>query len=264
MSLKTVSFGIWQRLLLSCMLVLLSAGAYAQATLTVRGSVLDADTREPMIGVSVMEKGTANGAITNIDGQFVLQGVRRDATIVFSYIGYQDLELAAGRASGEILISEDDKTLSEVVVVGYGTQKKVNLSGAGSAVEGEKLAGKPSSDVLSAMQGELPGVAVLRSSGEPGSETSGIRIRGFSSANATSALVLIDGVEGDLSLLNADDIESISVLKDASACAIYGARAASGVVLVTTKSGSEGKPKITYSGYYAINTPGNMPERLPA
>ena len=264
MSLKTVSFGIWQRLLLSCMLVLLSAGAYAQATLTVRGSVLDADTREPMIGVSVMEKGTANGAITNIDGQFVLQGVRRDATIVFSYIGYQDLELAAGRASGEILISEDDKTLSEVVVVGYGTQKKVNLSGAVSAVEGEKLAGKPSSDVLSAMQGELPGVAVLRSSGEPGSETSGIRMRGFSSANATSALVLIDGVEGDLSLLNADDIESISVLKDASACAIYGARAASGVVLVTTKSGSEGKPKITYSGYYAINTPGNMPERLPA
>ena len=97
MSLKTVSIGIWQRLLLSCMLVLLSAGAYAQATLTVRGSVLDADTREPMIGVSVMEKGTANGAITNIDGQFVLQGVRRDATIVFSYIGYQDLELAAGR-----------------------------------------------------------------------------------------------------------------------------------------------------------------------
>ena len=264
MSLKTVTIGIWQRLFLGCLLVLLSAGAYAQATLTVRGSVLDAVTREPMIGVSVMEKGTSNGAITNIDGQFVLQGVRRDATIVFSYIGYQDLELAAGRASGEILMSEVDRTLSEVVVVGYGTQKKVNLSGAVSAVDGEKLAGKPSSDVLSAMQGELPGVAVLRSSGEPGSETSGIRIRGFSSANATSALVLIDGVEGDLALLNADDIESISVLKDASACAIYGARAASGVVLVTTKSGSEGKPKITYSGYYAINTPGNMPERLPA
>ena len=107
-------------------------------------------------------------------------------------------------------------------------------------------------------------MAVLRNSGEPGSESSGLRIRGFSSVNATSALVLIDGVEGDLALLNADDIESISVLKDASACAIYGARAASGVVLVTTKSGTEGKPKISYSGYYAVNTPGNMPKRLPA
>jgi TonB-linked SusC/RagA family outer membrane protein len=211
-----------------------------------------------------MEKGTANGAITDIDGKFVLQQVRPGASIVFSYVGYVDLELSVARASGEILMTEDDKTLSEVVVVGYGTQKRANLSGAVSAVDGDKLAAKPSSDVLSAMQGELPGVAVLRSSGEPGSETSGLRIRGFSSVNATSALVLIDGVEGDLALLNADDIESISVLKDASACAIYGARAASGVVLVTTKSGTEGKPKISYSGYYAINTPGNMPERLPA
>ncbi len=218
MKLKALSTGIWQPLIVGCWLFLLSAAAWAQGPLTVRGTVLDATTHEPMIGVSVIEQGTSNGAITDMDGHFVLQQVRQRATIQFSYVGYLDLTLP--------------------VAVGYGTQKRANLSGAVSAVEGDKLAAKPTSDVLSAMQGELPGVAVLRSSGEPGSETSGIRIRGFSSANATSALVLIDGVEGDLSLLNADDIESISVLKDASASAIYGARAASGVVLVTTKSGS--------------------------
>lgn len=264
MKLKALSTGIWQPLIVGCWLFLLSAAAWAQGPLTVRGTVLDATTHEPMIGVSVIEQGTSNGAITDMDGHFVLQQVRQRATIQFSYVGYLDLTLPVANASGEILMREDDKTLSEVVVVGYGTQKRANLSGAVSAVEGDKLAAKPTSDVLSAMQGELPGVAVLRSSGEPGSETSGIRIRGFSSANATSALVLIDGVEGDLSLLNADDIESISVLKDASASAIYGARAASGVVLVTTKSGSEGKARISYNGYYAVNTPGNMPERLPA
>ena len=214
MKLKTLSTGIWQPLVVGCLLLLLSAGAWAQGSLTVRGSVVDASTREPMIGVSVMEQGTRNGVVTDLDGNFVLQHVKSGATIRFSYVGFKDVTLPAAKASGEIVMEEDDKTLTEVVVVGYGTQKKVNLSGAVSAVDGEKLAAKPSSDVLSAMQGELPGVAVLRSSGEPGSETSGLRIRGFSSVNATGALVLIDGVEGDLGLLNADDIESISVLKE--------------------------------------------------
>lgn len=138
------------------------------------------------------------------------------------------------------------------------------MSGAVSSISGDAIAAKPATDVLSAMQGEMPGVAILRSGGEPGAESSGIRIRGFSSANSTSTLVLVDGVESDLSLINPNDIESISVLKDAAACAIYGARAASGVVLVTTKSGSEGKTRVSYNGYYGFNLPGNMPERLPA
>ena len=263
MRLKTVSWEITRLMIVGCLFFLFDVGAFAQGSRSISGTVLDASTNEPMIGVSVIEKGTSNGTVTDIDGKFVLS-VRQNATVSFSYVGYVTRELAANRASGTILLTEDDKTLSEVVVVGYGTQKKVNLSGAVTAVEGDKLAGKPTSDVLSAMMGEMPGVAILRSSGEPGSETSGLRIRGFSSVNNTSALVLIDGVEGDLALLNADDIESISVLKDASACAIYGARAASGVVLVTTKSGEEGKPKISYNGYYAVNTPANMPERLPA
>ncbi|MBP5277168.1 MAG: TonB-dependent receptor, partial [Prevotella sp.] len=264
MRLKTVSWEIIRLMFVGCLFFLFDVGALAQGSRTVSGTVLDASTNDPMIGVSVVEKGTSNGTVTDIDGKFTLNVVNPGATISFSYVGYVTRELAASRVAGNVLLTEDDKTLSEVVVVGYGTQKRVNLSGAVTAVDGEKLAGKPTSDVLSAMMGEMPGVAVLRSSGEPGSETSGLRIRGFSSANTTSTLVLIDGMEGDLSLLNADDIESISVLKDASACAIYGARAAAGVVLVTTKSGGEGKPKISYNGYYAINTPGNMPERLPA
>lgn len=264
MSLKTLSTRIWRPLMMGCLLSLLNVEVWAQGSQTVKGTVLDASTREPMIGVSVLEKGTSNGVITDLDGNFVINGVKSNATLSFSYVGFVTRELSVVKANGIILLKEDDKTLSEVVVVGYGTQKKVNLSGAVSAVDGEKLAAKPSSDVLSAMQGELPGVAVLRSSGQPGNETSGLRVRGFSSVNSTSTLVLIDGIEGDLALLNADDIESISVLKDASACAIYGARAASGVVLVTTKSGAEGKTKISYNGYYAVNTPGNMPERLPA
>ena len=169
MKLKNLSTGIGQSLIISCLLLLMSSGAFAQGSLSINGSVLDASTREPLIGVSVTEKGTSNGTVTNMDGIFTLQ-VKRGATIAFSYVGYRDLEVSAARASGEILLQEDDQTLSEVVVVGYGTQKKVNLSGAVSAVEGDKLAAKPTSDVLSAMQGELPGVAVLRSSGEPGSE----------------------------------------------------------------------------------------------
>ena len=264
MNLKTIFSRMKRLMLISCMILMCDVGAFAQSIQNVKGTVLDASTQEPMIGVTVREKGTTNGAVTDINGNFTLNNVKKGADIVFSYVGYNTRSVPASRASGTILMDEEKNALNEVVVVGYGTQKKANLSGAVSAVDGEKLAAKPSSDVLAAMQGEMPGVTVLRSSGEPGSETSGLRIRGFSSANSTSTLVLIDGVEGDLSLLNADDIESISVLKDAAASAIYGARAAAGVVLVTTKIGADEKPRINYNGYYAVNLPGNMPERLPA
>jgi TonB-linked SusC/RagA family outer membrane protein len=159
-------------------------------------------------------------------------------------------------------MNEDTRQIEEVVVVGYGTQKKVNLTGAVSAVSGKDIASKAATDVLSAMQGQMPGVAVLRSSGQPGSETSGLRIRGFSSANDANALILIDGVEGSLTLLNPQDIESVSVLKDAAAASIYGARAAGGVVLVTTKKGDSQKLRVSYNGSFGINMPGNMPQRM--
>src|SRR5690606_16862702 len=154
------------------------------------------------------------------------------------------------------------ENLDEVVVVGYGTQKKVNLSGAVSQVAGEELVDRPNVNLTSALQGVLPGVAVTRSSGNPGDEGSGIRVRGFSSANSMSALVLVDGIEMDLNLINPDDVESISVLKDASASAIYGARAAGGVILVTTKKGKAGKPVVNYNNYYGVNIAARRPERL--
>lgn len=244
-------------------LFLSTLGLNAQNAMKITGQVVDASSNEPLIGVSILEKGTNNGIISDLDGRFTLQ-VNKNSLIVFSYIGYQTVELKVSAVKGKIALKEDSKMLQEVVVVGYGTQKKVNLSGAVSSIDGETLAAKPTTDVLSALQGEMPGVAVLRSGGEPGAETSGMRIRGFSSANSTSTLVLIDGVEGDMTLLNPNDIESISVLKDAAACAIYGARAAAGVVLITTKSGKEGKIRVSYNGYLGFNTPGNMPERLPA
>lgn len=247
----------------SCLLFISDIDLLAQNNINIKGQVQDAITKEPLIGVSVQVKGTTNGVITDLDGNFALKATP-NSTIRFSYIGYNPQEIKSEKIQGIILMNEDSKTLQEVVVVGYGTQKKVNLSGAVSAIDGAQIAAKPSTDVLSALQGEMPGVAVLRSSGQPGSESSGMRIRGFSSVNSTSTLVLIDGVEGDMSLLNADDIASISVLKDAAAASIYGARAAAGVVLVTTKNGTAGKPKITYSGSYTINLPGNMPKRLPA
>lgn len=260
---KIFSWKLMQLFCLCCMLFLSDLGAFAQNSITIKGQVVDAGTNETLIGVSIQEKGTTNGAITDMDGNYTLK-VAENSTIVFSYIGYQTVELKAAAARGVIKLKEDSETLQEVVVVGYGVQKKVNLSGSVSAIDGEQIAAKPSSDVMSALQGELPGVAVLRSSGQPGSESSGMRIRGFSSVNSTSTLVLIDGIEGDMTLLNPNDIESISVLKDAASAAIYGARAAAGVVLITTKSGTEGKPRINYNGYFSFNTPGNMPERLPS
>ena len=242
--------------------ILLAGTSNVYAQDVVKGVVTDA-TGEPMVGVTVREQNTNNGVVTDINGDFILK-VKPNSVIQFTYVGYKPLEVPASKASGTIVMEENSEQLDEVVVVGYGTQRKVNLSGAVSAIDGDKIAAKPATDVLSALQGEVPGLQVLRSSGEPGAETSGMRVRGFSSANATSTLVLIDGVEGDMTLLNPNDIASVSVLKDAAACAIYGARAAAGVILVTTKSGSEGKVKVSYNGFIGFNKPGIMPERVTA
>lgn len=222
------------------------------------------DNFGPVVGANVSIKGTTIGSITDMDGKFSFDAPE-NGILVVSFIGYTTQEIPVkGKNEFIITLKEDTELLDEVVVVGYGTQKKVNLSGSVSAIEGEQIASKPSTDVLSALQGEMPGVTITRGGGQPGAEGTGVQIRGYSSVNDTKALVLIDGVEGDMSMLNADDIESISVLKDAASCAIYGARAAAGVILVTTKNGTEGKPKISYNGYVSFNIPGNMPERVPA
>lgn len=231
--------------------------------ITVNGKVVDIGN-EPLAGVDISVKGIANGTVSDENGQFILAVPDENTVLVFSYIGYISQEQRIGSNRNlQIVMKEDLRNLEEVVVVGYGTQKKVNLTGSVSAISGEDISSKASTDVLSALQGQMPGVTVLRSSGQPGSETSGLRIRGFSSVNGVDALILIDGIEGDLTLLNAQDIESVSVLKDASAASIYGSRAAGGVVLVTTKKGNAQKVKVAYNGSFGINSPGNMPERMP-
>lgn len=251
-------------MLVTCLVMFAGSSLRAQNK-TLSGTVTAVDgSRLP--GVTVVIKGTSTGAVTDSDGNYSLKVADSTIPLVFSFVGMDSKEVAInGQSVVNVTLSESTIDLEEVVAIGYGVQKKVNLTGAVAVIDGESIANKTSPDVLSAMQGEMPGVAVLRSSGQPGAETSGIRIRGFSSVNSTSALVLIDGVEGDMTLINSNDIESVSILKDAAAAAIYGARAAAGVILITTKSGGKsGEVKVTYNGYFGVNTPGIMPERVTA
>jgi TonB-linked SusC/RagA family outer membrane protein len=233
---------------------------------TITGTI--SDDLGPVAGANIVIKGTTMGVISDMEGHFILEKVPENATVIISYIGYITEEIViTNQTHLNVMLREDAIGVEEVVVVGYGIQKKVNLTGAVAAVSGDEIASKPSANALSSMQGVLPGVSVLRSSGRPGgemdSETNGLQIRGMSSAGKANALVLIDGVEGDIALLNANDIESISVLKDAAAASIYGARAAAGVVLVTTKKGRSGeRAKISYNGSFGVNIPSLMPERL--
>lgn len=216
----------------------------------------------PIAGVNITLKGTSTVVTTDSKGQYAINAPA-GSTLVFSIAGFLNQEqVVDDRTSINITLAENPVALENVVVVGYGNQKKVNLSGAVAQVSGKELTNRPVPNVTGALQGVLPGVTVVRGSGQPGDEGYNIRIRGFSSANSANALVLVDGIEQDLNLLDANDIESISFLKDASASAIYGARAAAGVMLVTTKQGTAGKTKISYNTYYGINITARQPERL--
>ena len=250
-------------LLSFCILLLLQFSvqcAWAQ-TRKLEGTVMDSKGA-PMSGVSVTVKGGTGGVATNEQGYYTINA-GNGAILVFSYAGFTSKEEPTdGRTTINVALTESSAVLDDVVVIGYGTQKKVNLSGAVAQVEGKDLINRPVPNLTGALQGVLPGVTVTRGSGKPGEEGFGIRIRGFSSANQASALVLVDGIEQDLNLLDPNDIESISVLKDASASAIYGARAASGVILVTTKQGSGGKTRISLNSYYGLNITARQPQRL--
>lgn len=227
----------------------------------VTGTVIDS-SRSPMAGVTVLLKGTGIYATTDNKGLFTINAPL-GGTLSFSYTGYLTREeKITANLKMEVVLFENPNSLENVVVVGYGSQRKANLSGAVAQVSGKDLINRPVPNVTGALQGVLPGVTVLRGSGKPGEEGYGIRIRGFSSSNAASALVLVDGMEQDLNLIDPNDIESISVLKDASASAIYGARAASGVILVTTKQGVAGKTRVNVSSYYGLNITARQPERL--
>ena len=224
-----------------------SAGAMAQS-LRVTGTVTSGDTGEALVGATVMVKGTSTGTATNIDGNYEIM-VSKGATLVFSYVGYSSREVKVTSAKVDVALLEDDSMLDDLVVIGYGVQKKKLLTGATSQINGEEIAKMNTTNPLQAMQGQLPGVNIATNSGQPGSSMK-VTIRGLGTIGNSSPLYLIDGIGGDISTLNPADIESIDVLKDAASAAIYGAQAANGVVLITTKSGKEGKAKVTFDGYF--------------
>lgn len=214
---------------------------------------------EPVIGANVVVKGSTNGTITDVEGRFSIEAAP-NALLQVSYIGYVTQEVPVGNKNNLVIsIHEDTQRLEEVVVVGYGSQKKVNLTGAVEQVTSEVFEGRPTANVTQMLEGVVPNLNISLSDGKPG-RTADFNVRGAGSINGGSALILIDGVEGDPSLLNPNDIESVSVLKDAAASAIYGARAPFGVVLITTKNATEGRPKITYSSNYSMQSPQNVPD----
>ncbi len=236
------------RLMLTFSFLMLSALGFAQKT--VSGTVVDA-TGEPVIGASVIVKGTSTGTVTDFDGNFTIQNVPESATLVFSYVGFRTQNAAvAGKSQINVTLEEDKQLLDEVVVVGYGVQRKSDVTGALTRVGEKELNAKPVSNAFEALQGKAAGVDIT-SSERPGTVGS-IMIRGTRSLNASSApLYVVDGVplqSGGIEALNPRDIESIDILKDASSTAIYGSRGANGVVLVTTKRGQEGKTQLSYSG----------------
>ena len=223
----------------------------------VGGTVLDA-SGQPVVGAVVMVPGTNNAAVTDVDGHFSIRVEAGEASLEVSCLGYttQTLNVPAAQGSVSVVLQEDNMMLEETVVVGYGVQKKVNLTGAVTSVDTKELQDRSTHSLTNMLQGAVPGLNISTSSGNPGSVGS-LNIRGITSINEAEPLVLIDGSEGDLSRVNAADVENISVIKDASAAAIYGARAAYGVILVTTKTGTEqgGRAKVRYSGRWGWEEP---------
>lgn len=240
--------------------------AVAQQISTITGVVMDTKG-EPLIGVNVLEKGTSNGTITDFDGKFSLNLSSSNAVLVFSYIGYTSQEISAsGKQTLTITMKDDSKALEEVVVIGYGTQKKADLTGSVANVGADKLNTQSNTTIGQALQGKIAGVDIVSQGGTPGGKTR-VMVRGIGTLNNSSPLYIVDGMYmSGIDHINPNDIESIDVLKDASSAAIYGSRAANGVVIVTTKGGSdtEGKPIIDLSANIGISAPTKYLEMLDA
>jgi TonB-linked SusC/RagA family outer membrane protein len=254
-------------ILLFCGLVLpgysLSAGTYAadmQQQIKVSGTIKDASNGEAMVGVNVQVKGTTTGAVTDIAGKFTINVTDANATLIVSFIGYVSQEVAlAGKTTVDVSLAAEVSQLNEVVVVGYGTQKKVTSTGSVSTTKGAELLKSPSTNVSNSLIGRMPGLTAVSRSGEPGQDGAELRIRGSNTLGNNNPLIVVDGVPNrSMERLNANDIESITILKDASA-AIYGSQAANGVILVTTKRGAMGKPKISIN----LNTGWQQPTKIP-
>ena len=234
----------------------------SRKNIAVKGRVVD-QNGEPVIGANIIVKGTSNGAVTDLEGNYQLSDVADNAMLEFSYLGYQSLILkATDNRVAYVVMHEDVETIEEVVVVGYGVQKKANLTGAVSSINMDEILGnRPVSTVSNVLMGAMPGLQVTGTSGRPGGDLS-FNIRGVNSINEGAPLVLVDNVEMDLNMLDPNDIESVSVLKDAASSAIYGARAAFGVILVTTKKGAqESHFSINYSNNFSFSQPTNLPHK---
>ena len=241
---------------------MLGIGAGVLNAQTVKGTVISGSDNEPLIGASVMVQGARNGAVTDLDGNFTITA-KNGQTLEVSYLGFITQKVKVTGSVINVTLLEDKQSLDEVVVVGYGVQKKKLVTGATVQLKGDDIAKLNTTNPLSAMQGQTPGVNIVSTSGQPGASMS-VTIRGLGTVGNSQPLYLIDGVGGDITTLNPADIESIDVLKDAASAAIYGAQAANGVVLVTTKSGKEGVSKITYDGYVGWQTLGRKFEMLNA
>ncbi len=229
--------------------------------ITITGIITD--NGEPMPGVNVMVKGTLNGVVTDVNGKYSIIVSDKNAILVFSFVGYVTNEFIVGDQTViDLEMDEDTREIEEVVVVGYGTQKKVNLTGSVTAINSKEIESIRATQPSQLLAGMASGITVTQGSGQPGKDNASLRIRGigtFSSAG-TSPLVLIDGISSDLDQINVNDIESISILKDAASAAIYGTRAANGVILVETKKGKEGISKITYQGNFGFQRPAVTPK----
>lgn len=228
---------------------------------TARGVVMDAVG--PIAGAGVVVKGTTNGTITGVDGSFNLPDVTRGSVLEISFIGYVTREVVWNGEPLSILLEEDSEMIEETVVVGYSVQKKVNLTGSVVAVGAKDIEDIPVANTATLLQGRLPGLVLTSNGAQAGADNPEFRIRGIGTFGNNNPMLLIDGVEGSLSQISdipAADIESISVLKDAASAAIYGVRAANGVILITTKRGGVSRPKVSYTGSYTLQTPGILPE----
>lgn len=214
-------------------------------------------------GVSVVVKGTTNGTITDAAGNFSLTGIPEKATLVFSFVGMKSQEVSVnGKSLINAVLTDETVSIDEVVVVGYGTQKRASLIGSVASVNAAEIVRVPSPNISQALVGKLPGLITRQSSGQPGNDGVDMYVRGFGSLNSNSPMMLVDGVERSFDTLDPNEIESITILKDASASAVYGVRGANGVILVTTKRGKESKPMATYTGSYTLSENTRMPQYL--
>ena len=235
---------VLRTLILSCFAVALSFAALAQQE--VKGVVTD-ETGEALPGVAIVIAGSSKGVITNIEGNYSIQ-VETGATLLFSFVGMVPQEIEVGNNSTiDVILKTDAIGLEEVQVIGYGVQKKVTVTGAISNIGNEDLVKSPSASVTNALAGRITGIAAVQNSGQPGADEASLFIRGVATLNDASPLTIVDGVERPFAQIDPEEIESIAVLKDASATAVYGVRGANGVIIVTTKRGQKGKTKISVS-----------------